>query len=184
MIYLNLLSDQKKEELKKKLFFEIITNVLEMLLAINIAVAIILLVAKIVLQNNFNETVSQSTLITTSYSAINQEIDKVNRELKLVDKLYKNAPLWSDLLMHLSKATPTDVNIRNASFNTLEKTASISGFALTRSGLLELIKNLESTNMFEKIESPISNIFERTNINFGLSANINLKNLLDLHTHP
>lgn len=183
MIYLNLLSEQKKEELQKKILLEFTTTILELLFSITVLAAIILLASKIILQNSFNEAIAQSTLITASYGAINQEIRKLNTEIEQIDHLERDRVLWTDFLTHFAESTPSEITIKSLSLNAQDKNILISGKATTRMGLLAFIKNLEASGLYTKIESPISNIFERTDINFTLNAVLNKTKATELHSH-
>lgn len=183
MIYLNLLSEQKKEELQKKILLEFTATILELLFSITVLAAIILLVSKIILQNSFNEAIAQSTLITTSYGAINQEIRKLNTQIEQIDHLERDRVLWADFLAHFAETTPAEITIKSLSLNAQDKNVLISGVSATRDSLLTFIKDLEGGGTFTKIESPLSNIFERTNINFILNAVLNKNKITELHNH-
>lgn len=183
MLYLNLLSEQKKEELQKKILLEFTTTILELLFSITVLAAIILLVSKIILQNSFNEAIAQSTLITTSYGAINQEIRGLNTQIEQIDRLERERLLAADFLTHMAELTPKEVTIKSLSLNAQDKNVLLSGKAATRDSLLLFIKNLEGGGLYTRVESPISNIFERTNINFTLSAVLNKNKITELHSH-
>ncbi len=183
MISLNLLSDQKKEDVRKKILLEFATNILEILLIIIIFVAVIFLISKIILQNSFNDAVAQGALITASYGALNQEIGQTNKGIDQIYRLEKDQIFWSDLLFHISVATPQAMTLKSLALNSRDKRAEISGRAATRNALLAFIKNLEDLGVFLKIESPLSNIFERTDINFTLSAVLDKAKITKLHSH-
>ena len=174
MIYLNLLSPKKKEELEQSFIFAILGNMIEVTLIIIIVSSMILLAAKIVLKNNFEVIVAQSALINREFGAINQDIRKLNQELKNLDHVQKNYVAWSRFFTGLGKAVPTGVKLTAIAVNKNNDALTVSGFAATRANFLEFKKNINNFPAITNIESPIANLLLPRDINFTFTSKLNL----------
>ncbi|MEK7211612.1 MAG: hypothetical protein AAB731_03190 [Patescibacteria group bacterium] len=173
MLYLNLLSPQKKQEMEQKIIFAIFGNLAEMILLILIVSSIILLSAKVILKNNFETVVAQSALINREFGDINQQIRKLNKELASLSSIQKDFVLWSDFFRDLSKITPAGVRLTNIFIDKNSKNVAISGFAAERIDFLQLKNNL--TNNFaylSNLDSPIANILLPRDINFEFKGTL------------
>lgn len=173
MIYLNLLSPQKKQNLEQSFIFAILGNMAEITLIIIILSSIILLGAKVMLQNNFEVIIAQSALINREFGEINQDIRKLNRELKDIDQVQTEYVFWSRFLTEFSKTVPPGIRLADLSTNQDDNTFTINGYAAERANFLEFKKNLGNFPYLKNLESPIANLLLPRNANFTFSASLN-----------
>ncbi len=94
-----------------------------------------------------------------------------NKLEKFFDKQYR----FSNFLEELIKITPRGLVV-NSLETLMDKPGSIKiiGVAKEREGLLKFKENLENSDFCEKVESPLSNYVEPTNLNFEIT--VKLKN--------
>ena len=97
MLNLNLVSQELKQEIKLRHIYKMLKQADYILIIITIFVAVVILVAKIILQNNFNKIVAETTLITKDSQGQNSKIREINTRLSFVEKIQSNFIPWSFL---------------------------------------------------------------------------------------
>lgn len=103
---------------------------------------------------------------------IEQEVENINKILSRVSTIEENKTRWSNTLIELTKITPENLYFSSLKINKQEKKIEIMGLAKTREGLLKFQDNLEKSEYFENVTSPISNIISPENINFTIEARL------------
>jgi len=154
--------------LKKVIYFSII---------LTIVIAIIILVAKVILQNNFNKVVEQTTLITKNSQGRNARIREVNSTLDYISQIQDNFIAWSYLFEDLSKNINDQVIFRAIKVDKENRKIDFKGIAQTRESLLVLKEGLENSDLFLNVDFPIKNILEKENINFEIKAELNIEGI-------
>lgn len=177
MLTLNLISEELKKEIKLRHLYSFIKKINLTLIIITIAIAIILLSAKTILQIKFNDTVDQTTLVTKNNQGYNLKIRDINNKINFIEKIQNDFIPWSNLLEIVADITSNDIDLNYLKINFEEQTIKIKGRAGLRSSLLDFKQKMETTTVFKNIDFPIKNILEKENINFEISAKINLANL-------
>jgi len=174
MLVLNLVSEELKKEIKLRHLYQLIKKVNYLIIIITIITAIVLLVAKVILQNNFNKIVEQTTLVTINNQSYNSKIREINSKLKFIANIQNEFVAWSKIVNDLSIMTPSNITFYRLNFDLATKTVKINGKAGERSGLLELKDNLEKSGNYSDIQFPLKNILEKENINFEINAKLNI----------
>lgn len=177
MLTLNLVSEEQKKEIKLRHIYGFIKKINLALIVIAVTVAIILLVAKIILQSKFNEIVAQTTLVTKNNQGYNSKVREINGKLNFVAKIQDDFIPWSNLIEDLSAITPAEVKLYYLKLNSDEQTIKIKGKAGLRQDLLDFKASLEASPDFKEINFPIKNILEKENIDFEINGKLNLSNL-------
>ncbi|MBU0722273.1 hypothetical protein KKA93_02345 [Patescibacteria group bacterium] len=177
MLTLNLISEELKKEIKLRRFYLFIKKIYLTLIIITIVAAIILLAAKTILQTKFNDIVGQTTLVTKNNQNYNIKIIDINNRINFIEKVQKDFIPWSNLLKTVANITSNDIGLNYLQINSVEQTIKIKGKAGMRESLLDFKQKMEATTIFKDIDLPIKNILEKENINFEISAKINLSNL-------
>lgn len=106
---------------------------------------------------------------------IQQNIENINKILSRISIIEKNKTIWSETLFELIKITPNDLSFVNLKISDEDKKIEIIGLAKTRESLLTFRDNLEKSEYFENVTSPISNIISPTDINFSIEAKLTKK---------
>ncbi len=174
MITLNLISPQKKQELRLTQVYLAIKNLIILILFLATIIAIILLITKVILQNYFNEVVSDTTLTTKYANIFSEDIKKFNQQIKLVDKIQQKYIPWPNFFINFTKLMPDDIGIDSLTIN--ENKILITGLAKTRAKLLELEDNLKKSDLFLEVTVPLENLLRKENISFNIKADLNLNN--------
>ncbi|MDD4900700.1 MAG: hypothetical protein PHS62_01140 [Patescibacteria group bacterium] len=174
MLTLNLVSTEQKKETKLRHIYGLIKTANLTLMIMVIVAAVILLAAKIVLQAKFNDVVEQTTLVTKTNQGYNNKVREINSQLNFVEKIQNDFIAWSDLLKNLTETVPGDVKFYYVKMNSQDQTVKIKGRAGLRSGLLSFKDKMEAAPYFKNIEFPIKNILEKENVDFEISAQLNL----------
>jgi len=177
MLTLNLIPGELKKEITLRHLYLFIKKINLTLIIITIAVAIILLAAKTILQLKFNNIVDQTTLVTKNNQGYNNKIRDINSKIDFMEKIQNGFIPWSNLLKTVADITPGDIGLYYLKINFEEQAIKIKGKAGLRDSLLDFKKKMESTAIFREIDFPIKNILEKENIDFEINAKINLENL-------
>lgn len=175
MITLNLLPPLKKQELRLRGLYVAIKNMLFTVLLLTIFSAIILLIAKALLQNHFNQTVADSTLTIKFGQTFNNDIRIFNRQLNAVDAIQRDYVYWSRFFAAFAPVVPAGVTLSNLAVvdeNGL-KTVTITGLATTREQLLAFQTGLEQFEFIREVAVPLENLLKKENISFTIKATVN-----------
>lgn len=89
-------------------------------------------------------------------------------------KVQSDFVAYDELMLDVNDYVPENIILTYLSINTDSKKAVFKGYALKREDLLNLKNNLENSNLFEKVESPLANLLEKDNINFNITADLKL----------
>lgn len=173
MLSLNLVSQELRNDLKLRRLYKILKRVDFVLIIFIIFIAVMMLVAKIMLQNNFNQVVEQTTRITKNSQSYNLKVREINAKINAVEQIQKDFIVWTDIYEELAALTNEDITFTGINLNGTNKTLKVGGLAKTRDGLMAFKDKLEKSEYFSKIDFPISNILEKANVNFQINAAIN-----------
>ena len=174
MLLLNLIPRQLKHEIKFKRFFILLKKINYIVIIFTIIMAIIILTAKIILQNNFNKVVEQTTLITKNSQSYNIKVKKINSKLDNVSQIQDSFVIWSNLIENLANITPPGIHFASTKINIEKQTINITGIAIARNDLLEFKQNMENLPNFYDVQYPLKDILQKENINFEINAHLNL----------
>ncbi len=177
MIKLNILAREQKKNLKLRHLHHVLKNIDFVLILIGVTIALMLLFSRIIMQDTFNNIVAQTTLITRNSQSYNNRVRSVNSEINAVDQIQKDFLDWHKIFSELSSITENDITFTYIRMAADDKTLRLRGHAGTRDGLLHLKAAMEDSELFNKIDFPLTNILEQKDINFEMSAVINLNKI-------
>lgn len=186
MIRLNLISPDYKKMIKVKRILSDIQNLFLYIVLVVIAAAIILIVARQILEDNFLQIVGQTSLISRS-PAENKINIEINKKIELAQKTQEDYIAWSRFIINFSKLVPDNVLISslivNPNENRTEWQINLSGIAANRDDFLTFKENLlEAKELFneKEINIPITNLFQKENIQFNINIKIKKEILTNL----
>lgn len=177
MLNLNLVSRELREAIKLRHIYKAIRQVNYILMIITVFVAIVMLAAKIILQNNFNKIVEETTLIVRSNQGRNARIGEIDRRLFFSEGIQNDFIPWSFLFKDLGSYTNDDINFYSIKIDWDNKAMVLRGRAKTRVGLLALKVGIEKSDIFSAIDFPMKNILEKENVDFEIKTSLNLDNI-------
>ena len=177
MLTLNLIPQQLKKEIKLKQIYKMLKRMNCFIIIAMAIIAITLLIAKLIMQNHFNNVVEQGALITKSSQTYNAEARDINLQISQTKQIQSGFIEWSLLLENLTAKIPEDISLSNVKLSVNPNLINIKGLAKTRDNLLVFKKNIEDSPVYSDIKFPLQNIMQKENINFEISAKLNLHEL-------
>lgn len=177
MLNLNLVSQELKQETKLRHIYKMLKQASYILVIITIFIAIMMLAAKIALQNNFNQIVAETTLITKNSQGRDSKIREINTRLSFVEKVQNDFIPWSFLFKDLGNYVNADLSFYSIKIDKDKKSIELKGVAKNRDSLLSLKSGMEKSDIFSGIVFPVKNILEKQDIDFDIKANLNLGNI-------
>ena len=172
MISLNLLSPKKKEAISKQMIVISLQYIFSLILVVICAIGILLLITKLIMQNSFNQSVKQDSLVTLEYGALNQKVHIENLKIRFLTSIQKKFIIWSPKLAAISSLTPANIELFSINIDNKSRQARISGEAKTRDDLLSYKQQLETSSLLKEIDLPIENLLEAENVNFEIKAKL------------
>ncbi len=168
MISLNLLSPAEKLDASLKWNYLIVRNIVIMLLVLAIIISGILHAAKIALTNHADDIRRQAELISAEHLGANNRINTINSiitELQTIQNSYKPVnPVMNAILADI----PDGIQLTNFRLDVSSQQVILVGKAETRDSLLQLESQLKQNQIVKDIEVPLSNLLQKSNINFNL----------------
>ena len=171
----NLLPKQEKEAIRREYRTRLVIVILWFSFA-TLVIASVLLVPSILLSSQ-KEKVAEQRFETLSKSVEKDNtvnLDAVLRKAQShLSLLSHEAPkvLLHELLVNIVSTKTDSVSLARFSFAKAsegKRYADINGIAKDRATLLSFVKALERSGLFEKVEVPISNFAEDTDIEFSI----------------
>ncbi|MBI5038089.1 MAG: PilN domain-containing protein [Candidatus Kerfeldbacteria bacterium] len=131
--------------------------------------------------NNLDAQIEDERIIKEDgkLSTINDATATLNTTIERVRSIQKNYISWTDFLTTFSTLIPKDITINSISIVGKNQEINISGSAPTRESYQNLLKALESTPLLSNVQSPISNLVQRENITFAITAQITPEELYE-----
>lgn len=171
---LNVLSEFKKNRLKSLVRFLFTKNLLEIVLLISSLLAMALLLGWLTLVQEFSAASASALSIGREHFGHNQEIKRINSVIQSVTQSGKDfaplSPYVSELLGHL----PADVRLTSLTIDRRQRLLKLSGVAKNRSALIAFKDALPALTWIERIESPASQLLQKENTPFEISAQLKL----------
>ena len=175
MLFINLLPEDKRAIVRKNIILNLLISMLEFFIILAILVSSVFIAGRGVLEDNFNNAVGQNALINKNFGLINQEIKSYNDQFKSAYTLLQKTINWSVFLRDTFALAGSNISVRDISMNPQQKKMVIVGFAAQRDDLLLFLDQLKRSDYIARADSPLSNLFSRTNIVFEINIDLNLK---------
>lgn len=174
-IKLNLLSEAKKNEIRRKKRYRLI--VWQEIIIVSIAVFYVGILGSIAMMLSLQLQKLQSNNASQSQEQSFLEIDAAEKKFKDVNKkvstllaLQQEHTTWSSLFLSLNKLIPEGVLLEKLS--TTNQQVSFSGKATTRDILLQFQDKLNQSDCFQNAKIPLSDLFTQENVDFQLDVEI------------
>lgn len=170
MIHLNLMPESQKLALEKDRLFLITHNFLGLIFLFASVIAVALMLARFSLLENYNKIKEETSLVNVGSTGFLKEIDVLNEKIVTAEAVQKNFSKWSGILFSLSTLVPSSVRLNYLFLNRDSGGLRLSGLAADRNTLLSFKAALESSELLEQLEAPLSNLLEKTNVEFRLNG--------------
>jgi hypothetical protein len=96
----------------------------------------------------------------------NTQIEAMNAQLTQLQLIQKDHILWPSIVGQLTDSLVPGITLNSVAFDAIAQSVTLSGTALTRQNLVAYKEKLGSLPFISNIESPLSDLIQRENINF------------------
>jgi len=171
---INLLPSQQKEKIYSELFKKQLNNFCLMIVVIFLGSAILILNSIIFIKIQA-QAIEQSLSITTHTDEVQEaallesKVNQLNDLTVRYNNFRKNNISFSDAFLALQQIIPSGARLEVLFLDGSTKKVIISGLAQNRDDILKLEESLKKSAVFEKLDAPLSNLLERTNVNFNFT---------------
>ena len=172
---LNLLPPEKRKILYNVYLLYFLKILAELLLLYSAIVAVFLIWARMVLENNLVEFKTKTNLIETESRTMNEQLLKINEILKQANLANTSYADWSQKLATISSTKMDGITLSGIDIAKTEEKITFQGRAASRQNLLDYQKNLENSGLIKNLVIPISVLTAKENIDFEINGQINLK---------
>lgn len=100
---------------------------------------------------------------------IEEKIEKANQIIGQINIKQNEMVLWTLILEEISEIMPDGARLNNFSYRKSDNTISLIGWAESREDVLLFGESLEESRFFEQVNSPLSNLLKRKNIDFNFT---------------
>lgn len=179
MITLNIISDQQKAAIQSLKLFRLIRKICFSIFFVLILISLLLLASFLLLEQNRKKLTTEISVAekqlneNTQSPKIKESIDRFNKKLGYLQAIQLEYRPLSPLIKVLTKTVPEGVELSSFNLNLSDKTFELSGTSVGRQQLLDFQEQLENTEEFFEINSPLSNLTQKENISFKLTGKIN-----------
>lgn len=174
-IKLNLLSETKKEEIRKKKRYRLVVwqELIVLSLGIFYAVTLLGVYSMLHLQSKNLETTNAFEKREKAFQEIDAAVKvfhDTNERVSRVRKFQREHTVWSNFFTALDESVPDGVVLEKMS--TSDRRISLSGKANTRETLLTFQERLKSSPCFDNAVVPLSDLFAQENVEFQLDIDM------------
>ncbi|MEK7546235.1 MAG: hypothetical protein AAB554_04135 [Patescibacteria group bacterium] len=165
MIFLNLLSSGQKEALRARVVYAMIERLMIASVGSLLVAAIALLLIKIELTKSLSQ-VQTRQILSSEYVTVNNDIRQLNQQIVRIEALQMMAVSPSELLRDVAARTPSGVRVTGMDFDVKSQSMRLNGTAVGREALLAYEEAMRASPFVKSLQSPISNLFQKADINF------------------
>lgn len=180
MIDLNLLSPERKKKLKEEKIVFLLRVVSYTLVVFFIISLGLFYGTQIYLDQKLDKINQQITSFESNAANGNQSnfsatIKEINERIKKINGIQNNFIKWSSYLTEFTALIPENITLKEITINRETSVIQLSGRAPLRDDFLALESNLRNSALLKEIQSPISNLIKKEEIDFSLSATMVLE---------
>lgn len=162
---LNLLSPEKKSALRTGFFF---AHLQMLLLIVFLVIAFssgTLLGLRMMLKATYEDLARRSQGGTEQTDTVTVEIKKINDYLRRVDGIRQRYVAWSLVIEDIAQRMPAGVQLSSLVIGK-DGRIQLSGTARERQDVLTAQANLQASDAYADVRSPISNILQQRDVKF------------------
>lgn len=171
MITLNIISPELKNEIRLKNIYQIMKKSFILIGIFLIFYSIVLTSSKFILKSYLGEINQKNTSANEATEKTIKTVDDINKKLNEVTAIQKEEINWLSLLELISNNTSDEIRYDKVLMDK-NNGLTLSGQSKTRDGLIGIKKFLDERAFLYDINFPISNLLEKEDINFTITAKI------------
>lgn len=175
-ILLNLLPEENKKDIQRKLHFRFFLWQVFILFALEMFYASMLVSTYVILDfqlQNLKETGRQNDKgyeEQTTLDMYQKKFKDTNVSAEIIGKIQKNHLSFTQVFLLLDTLLPKGIIVDH--LTTKDYTVLLTGKAVTRDDLLAFDARLKESTCIENVNVPISNLFSQENIDFQVDFGI------------
>jgi len=173
-IKLNLIPEQKKEEINQANLFRLVLKWQVELFGIIVIFTTMLLSINYILKFTLTSDVqAEAAKSETQYGEIEKydsEIKEVNTKTSQIEKIQEGQLDWFNFFKKINDQFSSNIEIEKIA--TLNYQVLLSGKANSRDDLISFKENMEKESCFSDVNLPLSNLVERNNVEFQIDFKI------------
>ena len=125
-----------------------------------------------ILQNEYNNMAGSASLVNREQSNYNTEIRQANYLIRQINDSAAKYQPYSKKMKEIINSLPLDIKLHSMTIDAKNKKFLLSGTAKYRDSMLKYGEILKQTLWLKNITAPVSQLFEKENINFEIKADI------------
>ncbi len=173
MIGLNLLPPPLKKSLRAHVVYAAVERLMIAACSLILLSSVLLLLIRIRMIRVLDEVQSRQ-ILSAEYVTVNSEVKQLNGQIARVDILQRLQLSSSALLLDLARRTPKGVVVTSMDFDIPTASMRVIGVADQRENLLAYETAMKDSPYVQSLDSPISNLFVRSNANFQFKIVLNV----------
>lgn len=180
MLKLNLLSKNNKKEITLKRSYFLVKRISFILIVLAFFMSTIFFGANLIMEKNLKEYLTFSDLYKKSEQEFNdKKISDINQEINNALVVQKDFFPSSVIIKKMTEIVSDGIVLGNMRIDVDKKIVKIKGLANSRENFLIFKENLENSDFLKKIDSPLTSILQKQNIDFEISAELNLDKIIN-----
>lgn len=174
-IRLNLIPPQKKEEIRKsKRLATTIKSEVVLFMILTVFFSVLISYRYILSINLMGETILNAEVEKADQfekiKNYGDQFSRANDSIKQIASIDQAQLYWSRIFVKLSQLISTGIEID--SFSTNDFSVTLAGTADTRDNLITFKDDLEKEKCFSGVDLPLSNLVDKTNVDFQIVFNL------------
>lgn len=167
---LNLLPPEKKKALRTGVVLTFVQSMALIVCVTALVIAANLLYVRFWLKREHASVGRHSIDSAGEFSTFAKDIAELNGHLGLMRDVNDAAVPWSEVLTSVAATAGAGVRLDSLAFTS--KAIAIEGLAATRDDVLRMKERLEALPFATGVDSPLSNILQRTDARFSFTVSI------------
>lgn len=171
-ILLNLLQEEKKEEVQSRLHFRFFLWQLFLVLALEVFYIVILISIYFILDFQLQSLQNAGQQYDAEHSEqkildrYQKKFKETNTTVEVLGKIERQHFSFAQIFLLLDTVLPESIAIEH--LTTKEYTVMLAGQAATRDDLLALESRLKESECVKNVNVPLSNLFSQENVDFQM----------------
>ncbi|PIT88586.1 MAG: hypothetical protein COU29_02300 [Candidatus Magasanikbacteria bacterium CG10_big_fil_rev_8_21_14_0_10_36_32] len=174
ILNLNLLSESRKKEICLFARLGVLKTLLIYAALILILLLLFLPLINLLLSEQLNNLVGNSSLIGSGHGTYNHRVLEINTKIKNINLAGGQFSLLTPRLLEIINTTPPDIQLKYITLNLTSTELALPGTALTREALLNYEQILKKTTWVENIDLPKSQLLQKKDVPFQIKLKITL----------
>lgn len=166
----NFLPDYQKDSLRRERSFLIAHALFGSLLIVIALASSVLTVARFVLIDEFKKIRQDTSLVNVEHLRLESNIDELNKKVEYADKMQAGFTKWSDAVESLTALLPPDITVDYLLLNRSSGAFRLNGRSQNRDALIAAKTSFERSGLFKSLDAPLSNLLEKTDIEFRFAG--------------